>query len=244
MGKIDSLLDARFSSKSKTTKMADLAERSSSGALSSFSGVFGQMELSEPEKANLQELLTKYNDADRDIIGDLRSLIHITSEIKAINNQAALLHGERIKQAQTLLKTYREGAFTNWLLTTYGNRQTPYNLLQYYEFYQAIPKELQQIVENMPRQAIYTLASREGDLESKLAIVRAFAGQSKKELLTLIRERFPLSAHDRRKPDWGDMLKHTLEELVNETARAKPELNEAQRGTLKGLIQELHELIS
>ena len=98
---------------------------------------------------------------------DLNHLISLTSEVKAINNQAALLHGERIKKAHQILTRYRDGAFTAWLMAAYGNRQTPYNLMQYYEFCEAMPKQLASKIELMPRQAIYVFASREGEPRKK-----------------------------------------------------------------------------
>ena len=90
---------------------------------------------------------------------DLEFLTTITSEVKAINNQAIILHGERIKQCtRTFLTKYRDGAFSAWLISTYGNRQTPYNFLQYYEFYQSLNLELQKRMDDMPRQVVlYTL---------------------------------------------------------------------------------------
>src|ERR1700677_3684402 len=116
MSKFNDLLNLRFKTKeTQQPKMTALVERSNNGDLSSFSGVFRVMPLNDQEKE------------------DLEALTAITSEVKAITNQAVILHGERIKRAQEILKKYRDGAFTAWLFATYGNRQTPYNFLQYYE---------------------------------------------------------------------------------------------------------------
>ena len=46
------------------------------------------------------------------------------------------------KERKTILKNYRDGAFSAWLIATYGNRQTPYNFLQYYELYITLPEHL------------------------------------------------------------------------------------------------------
>jgi hypothetical protein len=83
-------------------------------------------------------------------------------------------------------------------MRVYGNRQTPYNFLQYYEFYLAISKDLHPIVETLPRQVVYTLASRDGEIEKKETVVKEAPGKSKQELLTHIRNTFPLSRHDKR----------------------------------------------
>ncbi len=243
MSKINSLLSERCNPKERSGKMSSLAQKSSDGNLSSFSGIFGLAELSDGEKGNLKEILERFAQEEQDILRDYQSLIHITSEIKAINNQAALLHGERIKQAQTILKSYQEGAFTAWLLNTYGNRQTPYNLLQYFEFYNAIPLELRKIVESMPRQAIYTLSTREGSMEEKINIIKLFSGQSKRELLEMIRELFPLSEHDKRRQNWGDATTNALESLLSNLKKHKPTFSKEQKLTLKNLIKKLQTLV-
>ncbi|KAK5583325.1 hypothetical protein RB653_004917, partial [Dictyostelium firmibasis] len=125
--------------------------------LSLFSGVFKVHPLSEKDQETLREILQEYRPVEEDFL----TLASVTSEIKAISNQAVILHGERIQKAQLILKHYRDGAFSRWLMSTYGNRQTPYNFLQYYEFYLQLPVPLQDKLEDIPRQAIYTLASRD-----------------------------------------------------------------------------------
>jgi len=165
MSKINSLLTQRL--KQKLSKMTELAHLSSEGNLSSFAGVFKVTELSLSEKERLEILLNTYKEEAQEIGPDLKNLSNITSEVKAITNQSAILHGERIKRAQEVLSKYREGAFSAWLLVTYGNRQTPYNFLQYYELYQQLPQILLPKLDKMPRQAVYTLASRKAPLEKK-----------------------------------------------------------------------------
>ena len=127
MNKINDFLDKRLKSTKKSSpKMELLAQQSASGNLSSFSGIFTTQELSEAERTHLQQLLEKYDHpTNTHLSSDLNNLSQITSEIKAINTQAIILHGERIQQVQKILKKYQEGAFTAWLITTYGNRQTP-----------------------------------------------------------------------------------------------------------------------
>jgi hypothetical protein len=203
MGKVDALLAERLKKKEGSPKMELMAKRSNQGDLTSFTGIFQVNELSLSEKSKLEEILREYTE-DQEIDKDLNSLAAITSEVKAISNQAILLHGERIKRAQTLLKKYREGAFTAWLSTTYGNRQTPYNFLQYYEFVQQTPKSLQHKLETMPRQAIYTLASRNGPLKLKHKMIEDFSGETKQELLNAIRDLFPLHEADKRRTNSGE----------------------------------------
>ncbi len=52
--------------------------------------------------------------------------------------------------------------------------------MQYYKFYTFLPKELREKMDKMPRQVIYTLASRNGDVESKKDIIKTYQGQTKK----------------------------------------------------------------
>lgn len=205
MSKFNDLLNLRFKSKSvQQPKMTALVERSNNGELSSFSGVFRVSALQEKEKETLETILKTFRQSDTyNVESDLQQLMAITSEVKAITNQAVILHGERIKKAQEMLKSYRDGAFTAWLFATYGNRQTPYNFLQYYEFYTMMPQSLHTILDQMPRQAIYTLASREGPLDRKEAIIRNYQGQAKQELLQLIRQEFPLDVDDKRLPHFS-----------------------------------------
>ncbi len=214
MAKVNSLLTQRLKQATeKLSKMTGLAELSSSGNLSSFAGIFRMVPLSTREQSLLQNILSEHSHEDQNIRDDLSSLMLITTEVKAINNQAAILHGERIKKAQEILKKYRDGAFSAWLIATYGNRQTPYNFLQYYELYTSLPKMLQPKLDEMPRQAIYVLASRSGSLAKKEEIINNYQGEPKQELLSLIRGSFPLSKDDRRAQDLPDVTIRTLRRL-------------------------------
>jgi hypothetical protein len=223
MSKFNDLLNLRFKSKeTPQPKVTALVERATNGDLSSFSGVFRISALNDKEKADLEYILKSFRLAEAySVDDDLTALTAITSEVKAITNQAAILHGERIKRAQEILKKYKDGAFTAWLFAIYGNRQTPYNFLQYYEFYTAMPQTLHPKIDQMPRQAVYSLASRQGDHARKEAIVRNYNGQPKQELLHLIRLEFPLSEDDKRHPNFAahalsflkrarDMMKNSL----------------------------------
>lgn len=203
-----SLLSKRMRSNENTKKMDMLAEKSNSGELSGFSGVFKVAPLTNQEQETIEQILKEYQNESQNIEIDLKQLKAITSEVKAINNQAIILHGERIKQAQKLLKPYRDGAFTAWLITTYGNRQTPYNFLQYYEFYSQATPQLKEKIDLMPKQAIYTLASREGPKEKKEQLILEYKGEPKQQVLEKIREFFPLKEQDKRSSNRSiDVLK-------------------------------------
>jgi len=190
-------------------------------------------------KAEIASLLDRFSTGDQNLEEDLATLASITSEVQAINNQAAILHGERIKKAQTILTQYQDGAFSAWLIATYGNRQTPYNLLQYYEFYVAMPTQLRTQIETMPRQAIYTLASREGTLEKKQKIVESYNGETKQELINLIRETFPLDSQDGRQQRIGDNAITSLKRLTTLLRRKRVTITRSQKQEILQLITTL-----
>lgn len=241
MGKVEALLNQRMK-KSDSSKMAALARQSANGQLTSFSGMFGVAELSNNERSKIENILKEYT-FDDDIGIDLDALLSITSEVKAINNQAALLHGERIKKAHGILTRYRDGAFTAWLIAAYGNRQTPYNLMQYYEFCETMPKSLRLQIEAMPRQAIYTLASREGAIEKKRSIVENYNGETKVELLSKIREAFPLDEKDGRKKNMGESVISGLKRVRMELKKNCPTFSRAQKMAIDSLLSDIHQII-
>lgn len=245
MSKFNDLLNLRFRQKdTQQSKMTALVERSNNGDLSSFSGVFRVAALNEKEKADIEAILRNFRiDDTTDFDADLKALMTITSEVKAITNQAVILHGERIKRAQEILKKYKDGAFTAWLFATYGNRQTPYNFLQYYEFYTILPQTLHTKLDQMPRQAVYSLASRTGSLEKKETIVKNYAGQPKQELLKLIRLEFPLPEDDKRSPPFAahaiSFLKRAREMLKSPYCTPREE----EKRQLQNLLAQLQSLI-
>jgi hypothetical protein len=243
MAKVNSILDQRMKKPANTSKMAAMAKQSAAGNLTSFSGVFSVIELNAKEKEILEQILKNYANEEQDIRSDLNCLISLTSEVKAINNQAALLHGERIKRAHQILTRYRDGAFTAWLMATYGNRQTPYNLMQYYEFCEAMPKQLRPQIELMPRQAVYVLASREGSLEKKQTIVENYQGETKAEMLTLIRQAFPLDQTDKRQQKVGKALIQGLQRMYQQLKQTPQELTASQKKQILALLQQVQQLI-
>ena len=241
--KLDALLSRRLKNKEKSSKMATLAQNSSEGLMSGFTGIFGVSELSHEGKQDLRSILERYATATLDIEADHQSLCSITSEVRAISNQAALLHGERIKRAQKILKEYRDGAFTAWLISTYGNRQTPYNFLQYYDFFKSMPEPLHKQIELMPRQAIYALASREGTTSRKQEIVQDYSGQTKSQLLELIRETFPLPDKDSRRKTLGDSIFNSVKRLYTLVNKRHRRLSGTQKEQLRDWLDTIRELL-
>ncbi len=245
MSKFNDLLHLRFSkNKDAKEKVAALVEKANNGDLSSFSGVFRVAPLNEKEKEDIEAILRTHRmNESEDFEADLKALMAITSEVKAITNQAVILHGERIKRAQEILKRYRDGAFTAWLFSTYGNRQTPYNFLQYYEFYTLLPQTLHTKLDQMPRQAVYSLASRAGTFTKKEEIVKNYTGQAKEELLRLIRAEFPLAEDDKRLPHFAHNailhLKRSRDLLKNRHCMPRDE----DKQTIRNLLMQIEALL-
>lgn len=245
--KTESLLNSRMSKSNESTqtsKMAVMAQQTTAGQRTTFGGMFGSSELSAGERFELEDLLRTYSPTNQVSQTDLHQLLSITAEVKAINNQAALLHGERIKRAQLLLKEYRDGAFTAWLIATYGNRQTPYNFLQYFEFCEILPKAVRPLIDQMPRQAIYTLASRKGSLEDKQEIIQNYAGETKTELLKKIRFRFPLSHADQRRRVPAHEMIQSLERLCLMAAKESEDYSEEDFRKIDSLVSKLKRILS
>jgi len=243
MSKVNDHLFNRL--KQKFSKMTELAEISSKGNLSSFAGVFKVSPLTSQEKEDLEALLNDYkSESAYPIDDDLQNLSSLTSEIKAINNQAAILHGERIQKAQDILKKYRDGAFSAWLINTYGNRQTPYNFLQYYEFYLQLPPKLHPKLDEMPRQAIYTLASRDAPFEQKEEILKNYNGETKNQVLTLIRKTFPLDDRDGRKEDLGEQALISLKKLEELFTQKRFRPTPEQKIEIQNLLNLLTECVN
>ena len=214
MGRFESLLKFRSKNKNAQAKITALTEIAKKKETSTLAGMFHTAPLSENEKDNISNILKEFQSfEDYDTDQDLKELLDITSEVKAITNLAVMLHGERVKKAQTILKNYKEGAFSAWLISTYGNRQTPYNFLQYYDFYTATPQNLHSILDSMPRQAVYTLASRAGEPERKQLIVQKYKGETKQEILQIIRKEFPLDRDDKRLPNLANQAIHSLKRM-------------------------------
>jgi len=209
-------------------------------------------DLSVSEKAGLEELLLRHSieneesaDKDNEIFQrDLFSLIALTNEVKSIQHQSALFHGERIKKAHEILTRYRDGAFTTWLLAAYGNRQTPYKFLRYYEFHGEMPKVLQEKLETMPQAAVCMLASRDGSPESKMAIIKQYQGETKQEMAEKIRDTFPLDSSDKRAKNYGEDAICSLRAVVKAVWHPSAVISAEQKDAIHEMLEQISAKIS
>lgn len=251
MARIDDLLEERLQKgeiKEKSTKVRALAARSNSGELSSFSSLFASSPLTHEEKEQLKEFLVLHSDEEaaqsHRIESDVDELSRIASEIRSISHQSILLHGERIKKAQSLLSSYKEGAFSAWLIRVYGNRQTPYNFLLYFDLYTALENALRAKIELMPKQAVYTLASRSAPQEEKIKFIQSYKGETKDELLQEIRRRFPLAKEDKRVKSPLLSLLSNLRRFEKEIHLKWGELDDKERAVVKKELNRLKSSLS
>lgn len=203
------------------------------------------IELTEQEKRNIQKILIDdYKPgkiSENQVQDHVAQLIDLTKQIKSISAQSVLLQGERIKKAQDILRDYREGAFTKWLMSTYGNRQTPYSMLRYYEFYQSAPIETRAIIESAPKKAVYLLATRSGDKEQKIAFIQKYSHSTQSDLLILIQDVFPIAQINKRK----SLVETTIASMNNLCVKLEKRLNQVSdddRVDIKNLIERLEKI--
>lgn len=203
------------------------------------------IELSDQEKMSIQKILVEDympGTISEDLVSQhVEQLTDITKQIKSISVQSVLLHGERIKQAQELLKNYREGAFTKWLMNTYRNRQTPYSMLRYYEFYQSSPKEFRSLIESAPKKCVYLLASKEGDHDKKLELIKEHGKSTQSDFLILIQTAFPTQESDKRKPRNASTIE-SISKLCDKLESRSKYISEEDHMDIKKIINRLQKL--
>lgn len=181
---------------------------------SSFRAEFTSAPLNEEETQKILKMLESGSSDSESMEGDQQTLTEITIQIRAIEKQSILLHGERISRAQIILKKYRDGTFSHWLQLAYGNRQTPYRMLQFYDLFMKLGKNEKELISSMPKRAAYALASRSGKIEKKIDIIKEHHDSPPDEIIQVVQEIFPLKKEDKRKSAKGikdaDLLKTVL----------------------------------
>ncbi len=158
--------------------------------------------LDENEQVAIDTLLSENSLEGNNLEKDIFEVSKITSEIKSIRKQELILLGERIIAAQKILKSYKDGTFTQWLTKTMGSKQTGYNVLAYYDLYQALPSpDLQDTFSKIPQKAAYTLANKGkgGNIEKTIEIINEYHDSPPEEFIEVVKEAFPLGSSDRRK---------------------------------------------
>lgn len=169
---------------------------------SSLNAVFDFKPLDAEEAKKIDWLLAdNVTDATtkEQMLDDARKLKEVSAEIKAIGKQWVVLTGERIHRAREILKPYRDGTFTKWLDIAMTSRKTGYNMLSYYELYEELPHDdTRNQFKQIAQKPAYILASREGNIETKVEIIKKAKGMKAEELVTLIQEELPSAPEDKR----------------------------------------------
>lgn len=215
--------------------------------VNNFNAIFDTKPLDEKESQGLEKILAEHflpgKVSEEQAEKDLDNLKNITAEIKAISKQGLVLMGERIQKAREILKPYRDGAFTQWIDSTFGSRKTAYNMLSYYQLYFELPNyALKERFKQLPQKAAYALASKDVDIEEKVRIIEDYHDSSADELMMLIQERFPADVVDRRRKEANksllDSIEFGLRKLLKRKDSLSPE-NLQQVTGLKKLIDEM-----
>lgn len=195
--------------------------------VNSFNAIFDLQKLDSTEEQRIHEILEKNwipdNLSQEEMEKNFGLLKTITSEIKSISRQGAFLIGERVVQAREILKPFRDGTFTQWLESTFGSRQSGYNMLSYYELFVALPsEELKSKYKKMAQRAAYQLASRRGDPQKKFTIIDRHFDLKSSEIIGIIQKEF--SSKDLRSRKTVDGLLNRLLETVDQLVKRKKEL--------------------
>lgn len=212
-----------------------------------FNSVFNPQPLDNKESTGIEKLLVDYflpgRLPENQVTTDLDQLKKITAEIKAVAQQGAVLTGERINQARTILKPYRDGAFAQWIDMFFGSRRTAYNMLAYYELYSSLPNHESKIkFQKIPQKIAYLLASKGVTIDAKVDIIDKHFDSNHDDLMMLIQERFPTDENDGRRKTANKTLLDSLELGFKKLLRRKDHLSEdnlRQVHRLKSLIDDI-----
>jgi len=213
-----------------------------------FNSVFNIRPLETTEAASIEKLLAENflpgSISDEQVGKDADELKIITAEIKAIGKQGIVLMGERVHKAREILKPYRDGTFTKWIEKAFGARKTGYNMLSYFELYNALPSPLlKEKLKKIPQKAAYILASRLGDIEVKAEIINDYYDQGANEIIALIQEKIPLMSKDKRSyKDAHARLIASLFKEIKKLAECKKSLSEENRNSLF-MLRELLDIV-
>jgi len=219
------------------------------GTQNGFRELFQVRPLDDEEGRAIERLLVESFQPGRggeaQVALDVQGLKSLTAEIRAIGRQGVYLIGERVHKARELLKAYGERTFSKWLDLTFGNRRTPYTYLSYFEFHEALPsEELRSQLKKLPLKAAYVLAEREGAIDSKIDLLKGYAGETQRDLLLLIRDRFPTSIDDRRsRRTANQQLISRMADLGDLLVLRQEQLRPDDRQRLQVLLTKLQSLI-
>lgn len=219
-------------------------------ATDSFEAYFGVKPLDKIEANRIEKLLVEgYQPGtipEEQASKDVDVLKQITSEIKAISKQQVVLTGQRVYEAQELLKSYKDGTFSKWLESTFGERKTGYNYLNFFRLHKALPNDdLRERLKRFPQKSAYMLASKNVAIEEKTEIINEYSGLNHDELVILMQERFPAASTDKRKmKSSNDRLIAVLNDTYRKLQRRKDNLSDDNKFEIEKVSKLLASLVS
>lgn len=202
------------------------------------------------QESRIEKLLVDHSllreGGEEKVIRDIEELKTATREIKTIGKKSIILQGERIFRARLILKAYgkENGAFVQWLDKTFESRGSAYSMLHYYEFHQSLPSDfLRLIMRKMPLQAAYALSSKEGNMEIKIDLLKNYRGESQKDLLLLIQERFPCDKRKKKRKEANEKMIERIGKLWETLEKREETLSDKQRGKIRFFLEKFQALI-
>ena len=178
------------------------------------------------------------------IAEDFQQIKTLTAEIKGIQKQNLILIGQRIESARAILKNYKEGTFTKWLKEIFASKQTGYNILAYYLFFTSLPVELKEAFKRLPQKTAYLLASRKGEMQEKMEILKN-SSSTPEDILPSLRDKLPLSASDKRKTKGSTpLLLDTMLKSAEKLTLSDEPMTEVLREKVKTILSLLEQILA
>ncbi len=203
--------------------------------VNNFTSVFNTKPLDESDANKIEKLLVENFQPgtieEEQVEQDMCQMKQLTAEIKSIGKQGVVLMGERGHTAKEILKPYKDGTFSKWLESAFGTRKTGYNALAYFTFHKSLPSDqLKENFKKFPLRAAYALASREGDVETKTAIVRECHDLDHNDIVSMIQEKLPADIEDKRKTKGTRLgLTEQVAEILKKIQKRKDTLSDRER---------------
>ncbi len=120
---------------------------------------------------------------------DVKRLIDLTVQIKAIQKQGIILLGEKIFKAREIIRknSSKRTSFSSWINISFKTKSSAYNALAYYELYSKLSTEvLKKSFINIPYKAAYKLSSKNINIEDKEKMIPYLSGLSNSEAMSII----------------------------------------------------------
>jgi len=211
-------------------------------ATNAFHSLFAVQELNDQEMRTIERILTDGCEpgclSEAEMSLDVLEVKRLTKELVAIKRQEMILIGERLAEARSIFRKYKDRSFREWLDLALGSFKTGYNYLAFYDLYLLVPDEVKGQLKEMPAKAAYILASKKAPLERKIAIVKEHSRETAHNLICLIRDKLGCR---RISPASNERLIRSMEK---DASTILPQLlNDSERRRLMVLVEHLKLII-